>query len=174
MEYTLSAPQTVFCLFYAIAWGMIANAQIKWKAFNWPIALAGFNTPADNECKPAWSRLKTALCILFILPIPVFLLLLWLLDAARPASFTTISAAFQFFLAMLAAHAAFGISRIWTSRLEAHPDRYYLSKGRPELGEPGLNEVHLDPKWSNKNLAVGVGYIVVAIAAAWIAGALGR
>jgi hypothetical protein len=74
----------------------------------------------------------------------------------------------------VAAQAPFGFTRIWTSILEARSERYYLPLGQPELGEPGLYEMHLYRKWSRTNLKVGVGYVGVAIAAAWITGALGR
>lgn len=150
----LSAPQTLFCLFYAIFWGMIANAQVGWKAFNWPVALAGYGKAANAENKPAWHRLKNALGILSLLPMLVFVVLLWLLDGARPAAFT-LTAALQCFLALLAANAAFGVYRIWISRMEANPERFYLAVGKPELGEPGRDKIKLDQKWSKKNLAVG-------------------
>ena len=72
-----TAPQTLFCLFYAIFWGMIANAQIAWKAFNWSVALAGMPKAADQQWKPAWHRLQQSLVILLLLQSLVFVGLLF-------------------------------------------------------------------------------------------------
>jgi hypothetical protein len=75
---SLNVPQTVFCLFYAISLGFVANAQLKWKAFDWPLALAG---RTDAAYRPSLDRIWRAAWYLAVLPILLFLLILTVLSA---------------------------------------------------------------------------------------------
>src|ERR1035437_2709521 len=80
----LNAPQTVFCLFYAIFWGLVANAQIRWKAFDWPPAFAGRRS--EIKLAPSWKRLKRSICYLTCLPILLFLVLVAALNVPAPST----------------------------------------------------------------------------------------
>jgi hypothetical protein len=186
---SLNVPQTAFCLFYAIFWGLVANAQIRWKAFDWPLAWAGRRQEAY---RPSKKRLWRSIWYLTVVPILLFLVIVALLTL--PPARGTAQFLLQLLGAVVAAHAAFAPYRLWLSGIEKRPkDFYYASslpssapdppdpdesestdaKSRPAAADgraamyasqPGLEPEHrLDPRWASTNWWVGVGYIVVSL-----------
>jgi hypothetical protein len=170
---SLNAPQTVFCLFYAIFWGLVANAQIRWKAFDWPLAVAG---RSDSNYAPSWKRLKRSVVYLTWLPVFLFVVIVALLTVAppRPLGGRLI---IQLAGAVLAAHAAFSPYRLWLSGVERFPGDFYYRT--PPPAEPagtapsaaGLyasqprqkEDILLDPKWADTNRQVGRSYVGLSL-----------
>jgi hypothetical protein len=171
---SLNAPQTVFCLFYAIFFGFVANAQVRWKAFDWPLAVRG-----GRDYAPSRNRLLRSLFYLVLLPLGPFLTGLILF--AVPASELNRSL-LQLVGAYAAAHAAFGPYRSWLSGVERCPGKfYYPAEFHSDYGSAGpqyflsqprtMNprqcarekEFPLDSKWANANLFVGSLYVVFSI-----------
>jgi hypothetical protein len=176
---SLNVPQTVFCLFYAIFWGLVANAQISWKAFDWPLALAG---RADPTYRQSWNRLGRSMEYLVILPIALFLILVAILASLPKQDHFGFRAIAQMFCAVLAAQAAFAPYRLWLSRIERSPGKFYYlhlekhsdpRKPKYSAQPNGELELLLDPNWSRSNRKVAWGYIIISIAIAAIGYALG-
>src|SRR5204863_340106 len=103
MFMSMNAPQTVFGLFFAIFWGLVANAQVQWKAFDWPLACAGRK---EKRYEKSWLRLRQSLWYLTLVPVLLFLVLVSILFLApkRPFDYHMI---IQLAGAILAAHSAF-------------------------------------------------------------------
>lgn len=162
---SLNVPQTVFSLFYAIFLGLVANGQIRWKAFDWPLAVRGFS---DAAHRPSWERLKLSLCYLTAFPIIVFVTIVTILAPLPPRPEGT-AFAFQLLVATIAAQAAFGPYRLWLGKIENDPTRFfYVASSRREseyASQPRQREGfhYLDPQWSRKNWFSGCGYIAAGI-----------
>ncbi len=110
--------QSVLAIFYAIAWGMIANVQPRWKAFDWP-----------NFCSGSKTRARILLSLYFLNIAPIFFFVaslialdttLWRSDTCYP-----FPKAFMTFFSVLPAFAVFGFYRLWLSLIEADTERYY-------------------------------------------------
>jgi hypothetical protein len=162
---SLNTPQTIFCVFYAIFWGLVANAQIRWKAFDWPLALAGRN---DNTYKPSWNRIKQSIVYLMILPVILFVLAMVLLSSG-PSSVPSRELDWHYFIkiagAVIAAHAAFAPYRLWLASVESEPGKYFYvlaTGGYATQPDPANEPLHLDPKWSCYNYCVACCYFVVS------------
>ena len=172
---SLNVPQTVFCLFYAIFWGLVANGQIRWKAYDWPLAIRGYS---DVAYRPSWERLKLSLLYLTALPILVFVAIVTILIPlpARPEGSLFV---FQLVVATVAAHAAFGPYRLWLAKIENDPTRFFYAaisgKEREYASQPWQRDGfhYLDPQWSKRNWFAACGYIAVGILVAVVARALG-
>jgi hypothetical protein len=171
---SLNVPQTVFCLFFAIFWGLVANAQLRWKAFDWPLAMAG---RTDKKYKPSRSRIWRSLWYLSLVPVLLFLGLMSILAFVpeRPYDWHM---AIQLASAVLAAHAAFAPYRLWLSAMERNPSRFYYQQSRENNSTPCENysaqpcspaEIHLESTWSLKNLCTACLYIVASALFACIA-----
>src|SRR6266545_4534529 len=63
----LNVLQSLFAVFYAIFWGVVANAQPRWRAFNWPVAFKFTRTRR---------RLAVAIWLLNLAPVLVFVVFL--------------------------------------------------------------------------------------------------
>src|SRR5712691_9224070 len=176
---SLNAAQTVFCLFYAIFFGFVANAQVRWKAFDWPLAVIGGRDYAPSRC-----RLLRSLFYLVLFPLCPFLTGLILF--AVPAT-DLIHPLLQLVAAYVAAHAAFAPYRLWLSGVERCPSdfyypaecrsdepstapQYFLSQPRTMNPRPCVQEKEfpLDPIWANANLFVGFLYVVLSISVGWV------
>ncbi len=156
--------QTIFMVFYAIFWGVVANAQPKWRAFNWPVAFRYARTRR---------RLGLALIILNLLPILYFIVVFWLLGHVNSVS-ACLPTSIQLFLVVVAANAPFSIHRLWIALLERSPEKYYYSAAtadRPVGVEPvldlqGKDGPALDPTYWKTNLVVALLWLLLALAAA--------
>jgi hypothetical protein len=167
MSYTISGlnlSQTVFSLFYAIFWGLVANGQIRWKSFDWPLAIAGRTDPAYA---PSWERLKHSFWYLSVVPILLYLVLVTILTpiSAQPESPRVV---FQLLAAVVTAQAAFAPYRLWLARMEATPGRFFYPTSPIEANEYSSqpwqlerDRFHLDPKWAPINQCVAWMYIGV-------------
>lgn len=172
----LNVPQTVFCLFFAIFWGLVANAQFRWKAFDWPLAIAA--GLKDTKYRPSLSRLWRSLWYLTFVPVLLFLGVMSILAFAskRPYNWHM---AIQLVFAVLAAHAAFAPYRFWLSSIEHNPGRFYYSLPNTEhsyyAAQPwdSSAELRLEPTWAKKNLCTALLYVVASAAFACIAVFLG-
>ena len=166
-------PQTIFMVFYAILWGVVANAQPKWRAFNWPIAFKYQRTRR---------RLALAVLLLNLVPLVYFILVFLALrrvtleGAWSPAVFQglPVQEGIHLFLVLVAAHAPFAIHRLWIASLEYRPERYYYDRPteeRPVGVEPiwdrcGDKGPALFRTWWLKSLIVGLCYLFVCALAA--------
>jgi len=161
--------QTIFMLFYAIFWGAVANAQPKWRAFNWPVALK-YRRPRR--------RLAAAFLLMNLAPVVVFVAFFSTLACVTPESTSSwFWGGLQIFLAIVAAHAPFALHRLWIGTLEHEPTRYYyevseepglLPAFEPRLDSTGKepHSVALSKDWSRGNLIASVLHLFVCAAAA--------
>lgn len=165
---TLNIAATVFSLFYAIFWGLVANAQIRWKAFDWPLALAGRRFA---QYRPSRRRLWQSLWYLTILPMTLFVVLSVPFILARPPrGLAWLVAAVV--MAILAAHAAFAPYRLWLAKMEDDPETFYY----PVPGSPGrytsqpqgdsFPSHDLRRRWAPRNRCVAQWYLLVGLFAA--------
>ncbi len=124
----MNTNQTVFLVFFAIAWGAVANVQGKWKAFHWPFV---------NE-KPARSRVLLSMIYLNILPLAYAVFALWCLSGPDPDSvkWTPRAALDVLLFGFFPAFAAFAFHRLWLARIEANPGRYYYPKKQEKRDAP--------------------------------------
>jgi hypothetical protein len=171
---SLNVPQTVFSLFYAISWGLVANGQIRWKAFDWALATRGFR---DASYRPSWERLKLSLCYLTALPIIVFIIIVSILASLTPRSEGAVFV-FQLLVATIAAQSAFGPYRLWLGKVENDPMRFFYAakSGRENeyASQPWQQDGfhYLDPQWSKRNWFAACGYILVGILIALVGSVL--
>jgi hypothetical protein len=171
MRWELNLPQTVFTVFYAIFWGVVANAQPRWKAFNWPV---GFS---KGRRRVFW-RAVIALLLLNVVPITLYVLLVFPLQS-KPAGGWTFAGGRQLVLAIVAAVSPFGVHRLWISTLERFRERLYfdtacrnaqiLTDGKrlEKEQEPSWEELGLRPEFARGNLLIGAAYVVIAFGAAY-------
>jgi hypothetical protein len=165
---SLNVAQTVFSLFYAISWGLVANGQIRWKAYDWPLAVKGFSNAAY---RPSWERLKLSLWYLTALPILVYVAIVTTL-APLTARLEGAAFALQLLVATVAAQAAFGPYRLWLGKIENDPTRFFYAASSGKVNEYASQPWQqdgfhfLDPQWSSKNWFAACGYIVIGISAA--------
>jgi len=130
MMESLNTPQTIFCVFFAIFWGLVANAQIRWKAFDWPRALKGIR---DKKYLESWNRLKKSIIFLMILPILLFILLMSLLSSVPPRDMNW-RYVIQIAGAVIGAHVAFVPYRLWLAVIERNPDQYFYTLDDNQYG----------------------------------------
>jgi len=71
----LKTHQEVFMVFFAIFWGLIANVQPRWKAFQWPLMF---------KLGVVTRRVLLAFFVMDILPVVYFGLTLWIIDGRAP------------------------------------------------------------------------------------------
>ena len=156
--------QQIFTLFFAIFWSIVANAQPKWKAFQYTFFLRIWQTTF---------RIIISFLILNILPILYFCTILWLLRndvLIEPWTQNTLK---QIVLhGIVPAFAIFGFYRIWISFIEFFPRFFYRENVNgtqypSDKIEPTLKslEIPTDYKhWVNAimNLIWGLIYIGVA------------
>jgi hypothetical protein len=149
----MNTAQTVFTVFYAVAWGALANVWPRWRAFDWALR----NEPGEKACQ----RGILSLTFLNILPFIFFssgLLLLnnWVLHGYW------ISIIIQIFLIALQSLTLFGFYRIWVSIVQCCKNTFYPEKSFGKGGRyNGLRPEDLDRKYARKNLLVGLVYLIV-------------
>ncbi len=165
----LNVLQSLFAVFYAIFWGVVANAQPRWRAFNWPVAFKFTRTRR---------RLAVAIWLLNLAPVLVFVVFLVMFRGVTlewaPSGVPWL-AGLQIFLAIVAAQVPFALNRLWIGTLEHEPTRYYyqrseelnlLAAHEPKLDEKDEGGVAISKVWSRGNLLASTGHLVVCIAAA--------
>jgi len=151
---SLNAPQTVFCLFYAIFWGLVANAQIRWKAFDWPLAVAG---RSDSNYAPSWKRLKRSVVYLTWLPVFLFVVIVALLTVAPPRPLGGR-------LIIQLAGAVLAGDFYYRTPPPAEPAGTAPSAAGLYASQPRQKEdILLDPKWADTNRQVGRSYVGLSL-----------
>lgn len=151
--------QEVFVLFYAIFWGIISNAQVRWKAHHWPF----LHVPQARD------RLLLSIVVLNILPVTFFALALWSLAAlaipqSPPSAWTLRTCIGIVFFGVLPAYAFFGFYRLWLGLMETNPDRFYVrgDSGQYVTEDEEHAKIHLTPTACAGNLLAGLSYILGA------------
>lgn len=115
----VQALQTVFMLFYAIFWGAIANAQPRWKAFQWPLI---------SKMPQVKHRVWTAVLVLNVLPLCFFAYGMWALCGRGPTTATPLTGSLHYIIrGVVPAFAVFGIYRVWLAILELNPSYFYAA-----------------------------------------------
>lgn len=160
----LTLVQTVFTVFYAIFWGVVANAQPKWKAFNWGAAF-------QTGCGRIRRRGLLAVVMLNIFPIALYVVVIYRLHFAPVFDWDVLGTK-QLILAIIAAMSPFGVNRLWISILEFSPSSYYFEAqqrndlGLKDLNEPSREDLGLQRRFALSNLVVGLAYLLLAFLAA--------
>ena len=165
--------QTVFMLFYAIFWGAIANAQPRWKAFQWPLI---------SEMPQVKHRVWTAVLVLNVLPLCFFAYGMWALYGRGPTNTTPLSGSLHYIIrGVVPAFAVFGIYRLWLAILELNPSYFYAAD--PEKVDEKYR--HVEPTYRHRlddrkgpvvdlgedagwaNFRAGLIYVLLAGLAPW-------
>lgn len=141
-------------------WGTAANAQPRWKAFNYPLLSLRF----------VKSRVVLSILILNILPLLYCgTVLWWLRGKSINNECWTIVILFKIVCgSILPAFAPFGFYRFWISFVERKPARYYREditeevQLSPEL-EPTVKSLGLNPLYSRSNMIAALIYITIGI-----------
>jgi hypothetical protein len=161
----LNVAQQLFLVFFAIFWGISANAWPRWKPFQWTFV---FWSPRIA------ARVGAAFLLLNIGPIAYFAIVIQRLDRMSATSLL-----WKMVLAgVLPAFAVFGFYRLWIAVIEQSPKTFYydaadlktLHEGLLEGPEPTIDILHLgkSQKWWWSNLFWAATYLTAALGAAWI------
>ncbi len=173
----LAENKTVFMLFYAIAWGIVANVQGRWKAFHWP---------AIHRVPKARNRVLLSFLILNVLPFFFFGYALFALTkSGQTTSQRPLVAISELVIqSMLPALANFGFYRVWLGLIEWRPKVFYQTNAAhlPEEFrhvEPTIRTsitdkksetpiLYIGPHTAGPNLFWGMIYFLIALIAPWI------
>lgn len=138
--WTLGTDQQVFMLFFAIFWGIIANAWPRWRAFHWPLC----------GIREVLQRALLAVAILNVLPILFFGYILWALTGRGPkaADGTVVAVAKILIQGVIPAFGVFGIYRCWIGIVELRP-RWFYKANPQDLPEAYR---HVEPTYRHRAL----------------------
>jgi hypothetical protein len=171
----IEALQTVFMVFYAIFWGAIANAQPRWKAFQWPLVF-------KKKFPQPRRRALVALLVLNILPLFFFAYGMWALYGRGPTVASPLAGSLHYFIrGVVPAFAVFGLYRFWLAVVELYPAYFYAASMkdidekyhhveptyRHKLDERKGPVVDLGPDTGWMNFLFGLGYVIVGLLAPW-------
>lgn len=157
----LPVPIQVFIVFYAIAWGALANALPRWRAFDtsrfW----------ADDFAR---RRIVLSVFVLNILP-PCYFAVWLAYFGSNPGWEITLRWGWRTFFAVfvpaIAAWAApFGFHRLFVwivQRQHQHFYPTYLRDADWEREFPGLRKDDLSSKWAPSNLFFAMVYFAVSV-----------
>jgi len=129
----MNEAQTVFTIFFAIAWGTVANVLPRWKPFHFTLF---------SVLPVARRRALVATTLLNLLPFFLFAVVMWLLsdgdqsDPAKKREWTFLFVLSLVLRAMLPGLVPFGCYRLWLVVIERWRDAFYLpdgDKAPPEL-----------------------------------------
>ena len=154
----MNETQQLFAVFFAIMWGTAANAQPRWKAFQYPLLFL-------KEVK--W-RVCLSILILNILPLLYFGIVLWCLRGnSIDNKCWTISILIKIVCgSILPAFAPFGFYRFWISCVERKPSKFYRedeTEALPSSIEPTIKSLGLNSIYSNSNLIAATIYLAIGI-----------
>ncbi len=147
--------QTVFSVFFAIFWGVIANVQPKWKMFDW----TQIATPCGR------SRLFLAVLLFNVCPLVFFGYTIWMLiGVGVPSENWNIRIVVKLLCrGVLPAASLFGFYKLWISIMEKWPDCFYEANVKQEPAV--ITNVELKSKgkpWIN--FLVAMFYLAIAFA----------
>jgi hypothetical protein len=164
-QLNLSIPMTVFTIFYAIAWGALANALPRWKAFD----TGRFWDEDVARRRLVRRRFVTASLLLNVLS-PCYFACWLAFFGGRPGWELTEWGGRTFFAVLVAAMAAwtppFGLYRIWASVVQKWPQCFYpvgLPKCEWDEQFPGFSQADLSPKWAVSNFCFGILYLTCSV-----------
>jgi hypothetical protein len=153
---TTDAPnvaQTIFALFYAITWGMLANVWPRWHAFDVTLKV--------KEGSIALKRWWISFGLLNLAPILSFIVIFMALKSWR-LSGPTWWDGIQLLVVMFQPFTFVGFYWIWISIVQGCRDTFYpkpLSDAYHHLRE----ESDLDPQLAKTNFFWGLGYVLIPI-----------
>jgi hypothetical protein len=158
--------KAIFSLFFAIFWGISANAHPRWKAFNW----------SYFHLKRVRRRLRRAIIIFNIIPIFYFSIVYWLLGKTDFSSSDNWLKIFDLILfGVFPAFSPFGFYRLWIGCMELSPDYFYKrAKGKINMNAPRNKvyfteapkvEIFINKETACKNILVGLIYIIISVSA---------
>ena len=144
----LTVKQQVFTIFFAIFWGVVANVQPRWKAFQFPLIRDMVNV--------RW-RVSAAVLILNILPILYFGIILSLLKNNKSGINSIVHILIN---SVIPAIGIFGIYRLWIAIIEWRPDLFYkrnidLVPKKYQHVEPTYSLEYSDSKYPVVSIAEG-------------------
>lgn len=165
--------QTVYTIFFAISWGIVANALTRWKAFNFGLIFRrDFGKPTI--------RILSAFLLLNCLPWLLFVLTLYALnDVGRKFGVTWNVCDFGglVFSAILPGLAPFGCYRLWLAWVESSPTSFYAAtkdelpstlRGRKRNPiDPTIEDLGLSGEGLWRNLVAAVVYLACS-GLAWL------
>lgn len=173
----MSDNTTVFMLFFAIAWGIVANVQGRWKAFHWTLF---------HKFPKTRNRAILSFIVLNILPFIFFGYVLWVLNhRGQTSSLNPLYSITELVLqSMLPALANFGFYRIWLGIIEFNPNWFYetditkidipyqhlepTAQFNVQRHNTNTPVVYLGSNTAIPNLIWGFIYILVGIITPWI------
>jgi hypothetical protein len=171
----MNVGQTVFTVFFAIAWGIVSNVMPRWKPFNYALCFR-------QGYRLATVRLVVAFILLNILPwlACAFVLFVLRTEADMPKNWTRDQYFALVIRAMLPGLMPFGFYRLWIATCECCPRCFYPQhqNGVPEIFrtdagkvpiEPDIDYLHLNNDGAVRNLLVGLAYIVVGLLSPFVA-----
>lgn len=161
--------QTVFTIFYAIFWGLIANVQPRWKAFQLALVF---------DLKFARRRAVVSFIIFNLFPLIYYASFLCILNQSAKIESSWVFYDFTRFIArcVVPSFGAFGFYRLWLTIIEIFP-KYFYSPTQTELGpqyqriiekglviEPSLDElgIRIDSNNGWKNMIWSFIYFGIA------------
>jgi len=165
----MNETQTIFTVFYAIFWGLVANVQPRWKAFQWPLIF---------DLKQARYRVALSFMLLNICPVVFFGLIIWFLSGPKLVdSSWTGKIAFRFVCrGVIPAFAAFGFYRVWLGIIEINPKNCFYNQRQSELPEkyrgvtgegheiePTVEGLGIKQNTHWKNILFGIIYIILGL-----------
>ncbi len=156
----MNLSQNIFLVFFAIFWGISANAWPRWKAFHWTFI----------DMPPVRRRVAWSFLMLNVIPVALFTGTLMLLERYRSDKTT-----FPGIIAgIIPAFEIFGIYRVWIAIIESHPTWFYfeendLSKPKPD---PSIECLGLSSERWHINFVIGALYVILPLAVAWFMGRL--
>lgn len=167
----------VFMLFFAIAWGVAANVQGRWKAFHWPLI---------HRIKQARRRAILSFFFFNLFPFFFFGYVMWVLSNRGQTSSSDFFVAIPELVlqAMIPALANFGFYRIWLGLIELNYKLFYETDpenldeefryveptvrfGIPD-SEPKSPVIYIGPHTGLPNLIWGIIYVIVGFITPWI------
>lgn len=168
--------QTIFVLFFAMFWGTVGNAWLRWRPFHWPFALHHRRTLL---------RLATALCLLNLAPVVTAAYVLWLLAPVNQGPTTLLGWLAAVVSGVAPAFSIFGFSRAWAGVMEIAPTCFYFTRAELRgLGysegsweaeiEPSIETLRLDKtlQWGRPDILVGALYVVLGLGLGYAASKL--
>lgn len=158
-----------FALFFAIFWGLVANVQPRWKAFQWPFF---FSSDFPNV---KW-RVLLSCFWLNIVPVLYFLTVVHWLHSGSLSEKTDADAVSLVIYGVIPSFAIFGFYRLWLATVEWRPKSFYGSKGLNAgkngevVIEPAIHDLwpmdqNYKPRTSpHGNLGAAFLYVAIAVA----------
>lgn len=148
--------QQIFCLFFAVFWGIVGNVQPRWKAFHWPFVRK------NNRAK---CRLYLSMLFLNFIPIAYFAIALACLSKNCDSNVSPIHI---ILFAIFPAFAGFSFYRLWLGFVECKPNLYYplhksglfhTTEDQIDRDDPETR-LYLSSSMSRGNIIAGLGYLV--------------